>query len=186
MPLRVGSIRRKLSLSVRWARSAICPVISSAGGAGGDDQAVVGDGHGAVGGHRGGGLGLEVDVGHLTQEHPSVALGPKDVSGCRGDLAGGQDARGHLVEQRLEQVVGGLGDERDLDRRLAERLGGEQASEAEADQDHSMRRRLRLLHVLIPLVRDRAIGHAIEDARWERLQRFQGPPERPSAAGGAS
>ena len=42
----------------------------------------------------------------------------------------------HLVEQRLEQVVAGLGDHRDVDVGALERLGAEQAPEAGADHDH--------------------------------------------------
>ena len=52
--------------------------------------------------------GLEVDVGDLAEEHPGVLLAGEDLAGRRGDLALGEDAGRHLVEQRLEEVVGGL------------------------------------------------------------------------------
>ena len=56
------------------------------------------------------------------------------------DLALGEDAGGHLVEQRLEQVVGRLGDERDLDVVAAlERLRAEEPAETGADDDDAVR-----------------------------------------------
>ena len=53
------------------------------------------------------------------------------------DLPFGEDARRHLVEQRLEEVVVGAVDDRDPDRLAAERPGGEEAAEAAAD-DHDV------------------------------------------------
>ena len=58
---------------------------------------------------------LEVDVGDLAEQDPGVVLAAEDLAGRRGDLALGEDAGGDLVEQRLEQVVGGLGDHRHVD-----------------------------------------------------------------------
>ena len=56
----------------------------------------------------------------------------------RGDLALGEDAGRHLVEQRLEQVVRGAVDQRDLDRRAPQRLGGEQPAEPRSDDHHAV------------------------------------------------
>jgi hypothetical protein len=55
--------------------------------------------------------------GHLLQ--PRLGLvSAKDPPGGRSDLALGQYARGDLVKQRLEQIVLGPGDHRDIDRRI--------------------------------------------------------------------
>ena len=75
-------------------------------------------------------LALEVDVGDLAQQHPGVLLVGEDLAGRRRDLALRQDAGRHLVEQRLEQVVGGLRDHRHVDVGALERLGAEQPAEA--------------------------------------------------------
>ena len=52
-----------------------------------------------------------------------------------GDLAGREDAGGHLVEQRLEQVVVATVDEHDVDGPVPQQLGGGQPAEAAPD-DH--------------------------------------------------
>ena len=59
----------------------------------------------------------------------------EDLAGRRGDLALGEDAGRDLVEQRLEQVVGGLGDHGDVDVAAPQRLGAEEPAEAGADDD---------------------------------------------------
>jgi 56kDa selenium binding protein (SBP56) len=56
-------------------------------------------------------------------------------SGGGSDLALGQNARCDLVEQRLEQVVLGPGDHRDIDGRVLERLGRDQPAETRTDDD---------------------------------------------------
>ena len=112
--------------------------------AGGDDQRVVRRHRLAaedVGGH---GLGLEVDVGDLAEQHRGVLLPGQHLAGGRRDLALGEDAGRHLVEQRLEEVVGGLGDHRHVDVGALERLGAEQPAEAGADH-----------HDLVPAARRR-------------------------------
>ena len=78
---------------------------------GGHDQAVIGDLHAVAGKH---------------------------AAQRRRDLALGEDAGRHLVEQRLEQVVVGAVDERDLDRRALQRLGRVEPAEATADDDDAM------------------------------------------------
>src|SRR5215207_442605 len=113
------------------------PVVAEVGlaGAGRDDQLVVGV-HGGAPQDRGGDCaGGEVDVGDLAHEDAHVLLPAKDLAGGGGDLALGEDAGGHLVEQRLEQVVAGLADQGDVDVGLAQPLRGEQSAEAGADDD---------------------------------------------------
>ncbi|SNQ48796.1 hypothetical protein FRACA_280018 [Frankia canadensis] len=108
-------------------------------GAGGDDEAVVRVHGGAPEQLRRDGARLHVDGRHLTQDDLGVVLAAEHLAGGRGDLALRQDARRHLVEQRLEQVMGGLGDQSDLDGRLAKSLRGEQSAEAGADDHHAVR-----------------------------------------------
>jgi hypothetical protein len=105
-------------------------------GAGGDDQLVVGVHRGAAEDGRGDRAVGQVDVGDLTEHHPGVLLPLEDLPRGRGDLALGQDAGGHLVEQRLEEVVAGPADQRDVHRGALEGLGGEQPAEPGPDDDH--------------------------------------------------
>ena len=98
-------------------------------GAGGDDQAVVRGPVGVAEQHRVDRLVRQVDVGDLAEQHLGVLLLAQDQPGRRGDLALGDDARRHLVQQRLEQVVGGLGDQLDVDIGLLQLLGGVQPAE---------------------------------------------------------
>ena len=81
---------------------------------------------------------LEVDVLDLGQHHRRAGVVPQHPPQRRGDLAGRESARGHLVEQRLErwkfrrstsQVRG----------RVAEVLGGLEPAEAPAHHDHPVR-----------------------------------------------
>ena len=76
-------------------------------GAGRDDQPVVRVTVSRPSTSRGDGPGGEVDVGDLAEHDPGVLLPAQDLAGRRGDLALGEDAGRHLVEQRLEQVVAG-------------------------------------------------------------------------------
>ena len=96
----------------------------------GDDQRVVGRHRLPVEDVGGDGPVLQVDVGDLAEDHPGVLLRGQDLAGGRCDLALGEDAGRHLVQQRLEEVVGGLGDHGDVDIGAPERLGAEQATEA--------------------------------------------------------
>ena len=54
---------------------------------------------------------------------------------------GGQDARRHLVEQRLEQVVVGAVHHRDVDVGVGQRAHRVEAAEAAADDDDPVRAR---------------------------------------------
>ena len=67
-----------------------------------------------------------------------VGLLAQHVADRRGDLALGEDPGRDLVEQRLEEVVVGPVDDRDLDIGAAQRLGGEEAAEAAADDHHAV------------------------------------------------
>ena len=112
-------------------------------GAGGHQQRVVGGDRVAVehpGRHR---PGREVDVGDVAEQDAGVALPGEHLTGRRGDLALGEDAGGHLVEQRLEEVVRGLGDQGDVDVGALERLRAEQPAEPGTDHDDTVAGRLR-------------------------------------------
>jgi hypothetical protein len=78
---------------------------------------------------------LEVDLGDPAEDDPGVLLVGQDLARGRGDLALAQDAGGHLVEQRLEEVVGRLADQGDVDVGPLESLGPEQSAETRADHD---------------------------------------------------
>ena len=104
----------------------------------GDDERVVGRDGLAVEDARGDGAGLEVDRGDVAQQDPGVVLAAQHLAGRRRDLALGEDAGGDLVEQRLEEVVGGLGDERDVHVRPAQGLGAEEPTEPGPDDDDAV------------------------------------------------
>ena len=91
-------------------------------GAGGDDQGVVGGVVGVAEQFGDDVLVGEVDMGDVAQQHFDVALPAQDDAGGRGDLALRQDPGGHLVQQRLEQVMRGPGDQLDVDVGLLEFL----------------------------------------------------------------
>ena len=81
---------------------------------------------------------------------PSTTLGiplvAQHVAQRRRDVSLGEDPRRELVEQRLEQVVVGPVDERDVDVGPPQPLGGGESAEAAADDHH-----------LVPASRSRAI-----------------------------
>ncbi len=104
-------------------------------GACGDDQAVVRGDVRVAEQLRGDGFAREVDVGGFAEQHLGVLLLAQDHPGRRRDLTGRDDAGRHLVQQRLEQVVGGLGDHLDIDVGALERLGGGQPAEPRSDDD---------------------------------------------------
>ncbi len=108
-------------------------------GAGGDDQAVVRDlePH-PVGAEGRDDAPFEVEPHDLRELDPRVSLPPQDVSNRRRDLALGENAGSDLVQQWLEQVVVDLVDKGHLDRGPLQQPGGEQTSEAAADDDHAM------------------------------------------------
>ena len=87
---------------------------------------------------RGDDLLLEVDRGDLAEQQPGVLLAAQDLARGWRDLALGEDAGCDLVEQRLEEVVGRLGDHRHVDRRPAEGLGAEESTEPRPDDDDAV------------------------------------------------
>ena len=104
--------------------------------AGRDQQGVVLGDRGAPQDLGGDGARGQVDVGDLAEEHAGVVLAAEDLAGRRRDLSLGEDPRRHLVEQRLEEVVGRLADDRDVDVGTTQGLGAEQAAEPGPDHDH--------------------------------------------------
>ena len=114
-------------------------VVSEVGvrGAGRDDQRVVRDLLDLVGDHPHRAL-LEVDVVDDAEQHAHIALLAEHRAQRRRDLPRRQDAGRDLVEQRLEQMLVVLVDQRDLDRLVLERLDGADAAEAAADDDDAV------------------------------------------------
>ena len=78
---------------------------------------------------------VEVEAVDLRELHAHVGLAPEDAAQGRGDLAGGEDAGPHLIEQRLEEMMVGAVDEGDVDREVAEGVRGAHAPEPTTD-DH--------------------------------------------------
>ncbi len=81
------------------------------------------------------GAALEVEAAHVGEHDRGVRLPAQHAAQRRRDLALGERAGGHLVEQRLEQVMVRPVDEGDGDRCAAEGPGGRQAAEPAADDD---------------------------------------------------
>ena len=105
------------------------------GGPAGHNEAVVVDGQGTpelVGPDL---ALLDVDLAHLGQQDGQVAQTAQHVTDGRRDLALRKDAGGHLVQQRLEEVVVGPVDDGDPHRRPLQRPGREEAAEAAAHDD---------------------------------------------------
>ena len=80
--------------------------------------------------------GADVDGGHLGHADPHVAVPAQHVADGRRDLALREDAGGHLVEERLEEMVVGAVDEGDPHLGVLEGAGGEEPAEPGADDDH--------------------------------------------------
>ena len=103
-------------------------------GAGRDDQAVVRDLHlvhaQPLGLHH---LAVEIEAVDLGQLDLHVLVLAQHVTQRWRDLPGRQDAGGHLVQERLEQVVVAPVDQRDLDVELGEPTARRQTSEPTAD-----------------------------------------------------
>jgi hypothetical protein len=56
-----------------------------------------------------------VKAGHLGEKHLHISIVTVDMAQRRGYLAGGKDASGYLVEERLEEVMVAPVDQRDID-----------------------------------------------------------------------
>ncbi len=105
-------------------------------GPGGHDQAVVRN----LDGVRVGPVGLDdpvlqVDVADVSQLDGDVLVAMQHLTEGCGDLALGEDPGGHLVEQRLEQVMVATVDEDDVDFGVPEYPRRRQAAEAPTDDD---------------------------------------------------
>jgi hypothetical protein len=81
---------------------------------------------------------LDVDPGHLGEEHFDRRPPAKEAAKRGRDLARGEDAGRDLVEERLKEVVVGAIDESDVDRVPAEGLRRPQPAEAAADDDYTV------------------------------------------------
>jgi hypothetical protein len=101
---------------------------------GGDDEVVEADVSAfSADPDEGDGRPVEVDAVDVTQHDLGVVLAGHDGTDRRGDLAGGEDGRRHLVEERLEQVVVVTVDDHHLG--SSEPAGGCETSEAGTDDD---------------------------------------------------
>ncbi len=102
------------------------------GGAGGQQQVVVVQraaiGHADL-------PGLLVDGHHFAQPHFHIALVAEDVAQGCGDIRGGQAGSGHLVQQRLEQVMVAAVDQGDAYALAGQGTGGPEAGKTAADNN---------------------------------------------------
>ncbi len=78
-----------------------------------------------------------VEVSHLAGQHAGVLLPLQHAAQRGGDVLRREAAGGDLVEQGLEKVEVAAVDEGDGRRRFAQRLGGVEAAEAAANNDHT-------------------------------------------------
>ena len=105
-------------------------------GARGDNQAVIVQVLAAIQDHAARG---RVDGGDLAHEHGQATvfdLLAQDVADGGGDGRCRQASRGHLVQQRLKQVVVGAVDHDHVDMGAGQCLGRFQTTKAAADDDH--------------------------------------------------
>ena len=130
--------------------------------------------------------GLDVDVLDLTEDHAQGRVVPQHVADGGRDLTLREDAGGHLVEQRLEQVVVGPVDEGDPHGRALEGAGGEQAAEAAPDDDDvvprspSRWRSQQPVHDGLHVVRQRQVPHLLGGEPPDGVRRAVGlGPQRP-------
>ena len=81
---------------------------------------------------------LDVDLLDERLQDGHVLLLPQDLARRGGDVALGEDAGGHLVEQGLEQVVRRARQDGDVGVGLLQSTSSRQASETGADDDDAM------------------------------------------------
>ena len=107
------------------------------GGPGCDDQRVVGQletaAVGLAGSHD---PRIEVDVVHVGEDDARVALFGQNAAQRRCDQAGREDAGGDLIEQRLEQVMVGSVNHREIQIDAVESPRDVETAEPAADDDH--------------------------------------------------
>ena len=84
------------------------------------------------------GASLDVDLLDERLQNGHVLLAAQDLARGGGDVALGEDARGHLVEQGLEQVVRRASQDGDIGVDLLQSTSGREACETGADDDDAM------------------------------------------------
>jgi hypothetical protein len=104
--------------------------------AGGDHEVVVVETHLAAIRHRDPYLAsLRIDAFDLRHRHGDVRLTPEDLADRSRDVTRSEPRGGHLVEQRLEEMVILAIHQRDTHRRAAQGRDGCEAAEAAAEHD---------------------------------------------------
>lgn len=83
-------------------------------------------------------LSCRIDLARVGQQHVDVLLVAQDPADRRRDVAGRQRRGGHLVQERLKEMVVVAIEQRDARRRAGKRPRRVQSAEAAAD-DHYMR-----------------------------------------------
>ena len=81
---------------------------------------------------------LDVDLFDEGLQDGDVLLAAQNFARGGGDVALGEDARGHLVQQRLEEVVRGAGQDGDVGVGVLESTSGAQACETGTDDDNAV------------------------------------------------
>jgi hypothetical protein len=81
--------------------------------------------------------GARVDLRDLAEHHPNVLLLAEDAADGHRDVGGGQHRRGHLVQQRLEQVVVATVNENDVYISICKGTSRVQTAEATPDHHHT-------------------------------------------------
>ena len=129
---RKGVGQRLQSRRVRCPVVVAEPVVDSTGG---DDEVIKRQPR-AVVQHRA--ACGDVDVHHLglqDREAPAAHLAAQHMANGRRDRRRGQPGRGHLVEQRLEEVMVGAVEQGHIDLRAGQGAHGFKAAETAADDD---------------------------------------------------
>lgn len=79
-----------------------------------------------------------IDIRSLAHQHAYIALAAKHAAQRGRDLARRERPRRDLIEQRLEEMEIPTVDERDLNRRMLQRLRGVESAEAPAENDDAL------------------------------------------------
>ena len=117
------------------ARSILRPIVMAEvrmPGAGGHDQIIVRE-FAVVRNHD---LAFQVDRRGLGKQHLDILLMPENAANRSGNIAGIEPRRGHLVQERLKQVVIPTIEQRDPDRFAGQLLGGVQPAKSTSDNHH--------------------------------------------------
>jgi len=105
----------------------------------GDDETTEADGVVLPGTDVGDLVSVGIDIDDASETHVGRLVLREDASDRRGDLARREHSGGGLIEQRLKEVFGGAGDQRERHTGLAQRLGGGQCSESRSHDDDVVR-----------------------------------------------